>query len=199
MLYLIARRVGVSDVGQALSAVGRPGWLIAALACVAVVLASDSASMAVLARALAPSISPWAAAGVTLESRLVEGATSFGGLEIPFQIVRLRGLGLNTSEGSSVVLVKGLAHATIVLATALVALVPGIGSPVTNLQKCVLLGAVLAVALLWTLAWLFSDVPAGCDSCRWRCSASWPSSPEPRTSSGERVGRCSWRSCSSSV
>ena len=155
VLYLIARRMGVSDVGHALSAVGRPGWLLAALACLAVVLASDSASMAVLARALAPSISPWAAAGVTLESRLVEGATSFGGLEIPFQIVRLRGLGLNTSEGSSVVLVKGLAHATIVLATAMVALVPGIGSPITNLQKCVLLGAVLAVALLWTLAWLF--------------------------------------------
>jgi glycosyltransferase 2 family protein len=154
VLYIVGRRMGVSDVGRALSAVGRPAWLLAVLACLVVVLASDSASMAVLARALAPSVSPWAGAGVTLESRLVEGATSFGGLEIPFQIMRLRGIGLNTSEASSVVVVKGLAHATVVLGTALVALVPGVGSPITELQKYILLGAAAAVVLLWTLAWM---------------------------------------------
>jgi glycosyltransferase 2 family protein len=154
VLCLVGRRLGLSDMDQALASVSHPGWLLAALACLGVLLCADAASMAVLARALAPSVSPWAGACVTLESRLVEGATSFGGLEIPFQIMRLRGIGLSTSGASSVVLVKGLAHASVVLVTALVAIVPGVGSPITQLQRYVLIGGVLGVASLWVLIWL---------------------------------------------
>ena len=129
-------------------------WLVLAIVALAVVLLSDAGSLAVLVRALRPGLPFWAGAAVGIESRLIEGATSFGGLEMPFQIVRIRQLGLSTTEASAAVMVKGLLHVSVLLALAAMTLVPGLESPLSSLQRAVILGCLASVLAVWSGAWL---------------------------------------------
>jgi len=130
-------------------------WLGLAVATLAVILLSDAGSLAVLVRAVRPGVPFWAGAAVSIESRLVEGATSFGGLEVPFQVVRLRRLGLSTPEASAAVVVKGLLRVSVLLALAATTLMPGLASPLSSLQRSIILGCLAAVVAVWTGAWLF--------------------------------------------
>ncbi len=130
-------------------------WLALAVIALAVILLSDAGSLAVLVRALRPGVPFRAGAAVGIESRLVEGATSFGGLEVPFQVVRLRRLGLSTPEASAAVIVKGLLRVSVLLALAAMTLMPGLASPLSSLQRAIILGCLAAVVAVWTGAWLF--------------------------------------------
>ena len=153
VLFLASRRVERGDVHAALIAVGSPGWLLVAGMALVVFFTADAASLVVLARALRPGVSRLRTAGVVLESKLVEGATSFGGLEIPYQVVRLRGLGLDGPGASSIVLIRGLIHVSLVVCLAVICLLPGVPSPITALQKRLVLLAVALVAVVWVSLW----------------------------------------------
>ena len=162
-------------------------WLALAVLALTVVLLSDAGSLAVLVRALRPGVPYWAGAAVGIESRLVEGATSFGGLEMPFQVVRIRRLGLSTAEASAAVTVKGLLHASVLLILAAMTLVPGLDSPLSPLQRAIILGCLAAVVVFWWGAWLFfgrhrdrlvpSRLRAWVDearrACRLMCRGGW--------------------------
>ena len=78
-------QIAKTDLGNA-----RYRFLALAGLCLVVVLLTEAFTLVVIARALCPRASTWGVFGVAFESLLVGGATSFGGLEIPYQIVRLR-------------------------------------------------------------------------------------------------------------
>jgi uncharacterized protein (TIRG00374 family) len=153
VLGIAATRVDGAELSGAFLSVGRPVWLALAAVALLVFLAADAASLSVLARALSPRVSRLAAAGVVLESKMVEGATSFGGLEFPFQVVRLRRLGLDAPQASSAVVIRGMVHVSLLVLLALLALVPGVPSPVTDWQRLLLLVVVGALAAAWLALW----------------------------------------------
>lgn len=147
-------RLDGADLGGAFLSVGRPLWLGLAAAALFLFLAADAASLSLLARALSPGVSRLGAAGVVLESKMVEGATSFGGLEVPYQVLRLRSLGLDGPEASSAVVIRGLVHMSLVAALAGLAMVPGVPSPVTPWQRTVALVLLSVLATVWLVLWL---------------------------------------------
>ena len=136
-------------------------YLALAGLCLAVVLLTEAFTLVVIARALCPKASTWGVFGVAFESLLVGGATSFGGLEIPYQVVRLRYSGLTSSQATSAVIVKGLIHTSLLVIVAAVALVPAIGTRLTHLQRWVLIGVILAVLAGWIIAALWTQKPVG--------------------------------------
>jgi len=165
VVFLVNPRLG-SDLAEASRSTSQPLWLVAVALAVAGLLAADAASLVVLLRALCardlcPRVPTGPAVGVALESHLVGGATSFGGLEIPYQIVLLRGLGLNVSQASSVVIVKGLVHTSVLAVVALSAFLPFVASPLTRLQRWVVLGVVLALAVVWLFGYFWLRRPLG--------------------------------------
>ena len=136
-------------------------YLALAGLCLVVVLLTEAFTLVVIARALCPKASTWGVFGVAFESLLVGGATSFGGLEIPYQVVRLRYSGLTSSQATSAVIVKGLIHTSLLVIVAAVALVPAIGTRLTHLQRWVLIGVILAVLAGWIIAALWTQKPVG--------------------------------------
>jgi hypothetical protein len=136
-------------------------YLALAGACLIIVLLTEAFTLVVIARALCPLASTWGVFGVAFESLLVGGATSFGGLEIPYQVVRLRYSGLSGSQATSAVIVKGLIHTSLLVIVAAVALVPAIGTRLTSLQRWVLIGVIVAVLAGWLIAGLWTHKPVG--------------------------------------
>jgi uncharacterized protein (TIRG00374 family) len=160
VVLLINPHVG-RDLEQAGRAATQPIYLVFTLLTLLVVLAADAASLVLLVRALCGPVPTMPVAGIALESHLVGGATSFGGLEIPYQIVLLRTRGLNVSEASSIVLVKGLLHTSVLAVVAVVALRPAAHSPITSLQRWLLLGVVGTLVVVWAVGWLWLKRPLG--------------------------------------
>jgi uncharacterized protein (TIRG00374 family) len=136
-------------------------YLALAAVCLAIVLLTEAFTLVVIARALCPRASTWGVFGVAFESLLVGGATSFGGLEIPYQVVRLRHSGLSSSQATSAVIVKGLIHTSLLVVVAAVALVPAIGTRLTNLQRWILIGVIVGVLAGWLIAGLWTHKPVG--------------------------------------
>jgi len=150
-----------ADVHNAQRASVQPVYLILALLCVVVVIAADAWSLLILARVFEPHIERRPVVATALESHLIGGATSFGGFEIPYQIVMLRRGGLTGSQAMSVVVFKGLVHTLLLAVVALVSLLPWTDSPITSLQRWLLLGATGALLLLWVFIWLWLQRPMG--------------------------------------
>ncbi len=59
---------------------------------------------------------------LSLRANFVGGTTSFGGVEIPYQAFSLRRQGLTLPEATSVILVKGVVHTSVLVLVALTAL-----------------------------------------------------------------------------
>jgi len=150
-----------TDVHNAQRASVQPAYLLLALLCVAVVIVTDAWSLLILARVFEPHIERRPVVSTALESHLIGGATSFGGFEIPYQIVMLRRGGLTGSQAMSVVIFKGLVHTLLLAIVALVSLLPWTDSPITSLQRWLLLGATGALLLVWVVVWLWVQRPLG--------------------------------------
>ena len=151
----------VTDVHNAQRASVQPVYLLLALLSVAVAIVTDAWSLLILARVFEPQIERRPVISTALESHLIGGATSFGGFEIPYQIVMLRRGGLTGSQAMSVVIIKGLVHTLILAGVALVSLLPWTDSPITSLQRWLLLGATGALLLVWVAIWLWVQRPMG--------------------------------------
>jgi len=150
-----------TDVHDAQRASTQPAYLLLALLCAALVIATDAWSLVILARVFVPDIERRPVVSTALESHLIGGATSFGGFEIPYQIVMLRRGCLSGSQAMSVVLFKGLVHTVILAIVALVSLLPWTDSEITSLQRWLLLGITGALFLLWVFVWLWLQRPMG--------------------------------------
>jgi uncharacterized membrane protein YbhN (UPF0104 family) len=98
---------------------------------------------------------------VSLESNLVAGATSFGGLEIPYQVMQLRRLGLAYAAISSALVVKGLIHVSLLLAIALASFLPAFGVPFTPVQRWLILAVLASLAAAWLAGGLWLRRPLG--------------------------------------
>jgi uncharacterized protein (TIRG00374 family) len=161
VVILIANPHLAHDVHEAQRASVQPAYLLAALACVGVVLLTDAWSLVALARVFQPGIARRPVVQTALESHLIGGATSFGGFEIPYQIVMLRRGDLTGSQAMSVVIFKGLVHTLILAIVALISLLPWVDSPISPLQRWLLLGATGALLLVWVVVWVWLRRPYG--------------------------------------
>lgn len=150
------------DIETAVTATRAPGFLLLALAVTGVILIVDAWSLVELMRVVRPDASGWRVTGITFEANLVGGATSFGGLEIPYQVVALRLMGMTVSQATSAIVVKGVIHATVLVIAALVAAsIPVAGSPITPLQRWILLGVLGFLLLVWILGTIWVRKPLG--------------------------------------
>ncbi|GAB4258236.1 MAG: hypothetical protein Kow00122_15980 [Thermoleophilia bacterium] len=140
---------------------GRPALFGLAALALAVALAADAASLVLPVRMLVPEASRWGTVAAALEAHLVGGATSFGGLEIPYQVMRLRRLGLSVSQATSAVIVKGFVHTMVLVGVALAALLPRTASLLTPLQRLILVSATIGLGAAWLLGWLWLRRPLG--------------------------------------
>lgn len=143
-----------SQIKDAERATTEPVYLLLALFCIGVVIATDAWSLLVLARVFAPRIARASVVSTALESHLIGGATSFGGFEIPYQIVMLRRAGLTGYEATSVVIFKGAVHTLLLAIVAVLALLPWVDSPITSLQRWVVLGVMCVLLVVSLAAWL---------------------------------------------
>lgn len=132
----------------------QPVFLLLALLCTGVALLTDAWSLLVLARVFKPTAARGRVMSIALESQLLGGVTSFGGLEIPYQIVMLKRNGLTGAEATAVVVVKGFVHILLLAVVALMALLPWIASPVTSIQSIVVVAVAAVLLALW-LVWRF--------------------------------------------
>lgn len=160
VILLVSPHVG-KDIQQATRAATRPVWLLVVLLSLATLLLADAGSLVILVRALCGRVSSFKSGEVAFESHLVGGATSFGGLEIPYQMYLLHRLGMSLSEASSVVLIKGLVHTSVLAAVATVALLPLGISSLTQFQRDLLLLVVGGLAIIWALGALWLARPLG--------------------------------------
>ena len=160
VIAIAGSRIG-PQIAQSNLAGVQLGYLALAGLCLVVVLLADAFSLVAMARALCPTASAKRVFGVAFESHLVGGATSFGGLEIPYQVVRLRRSGLSSSQASSAVLAKGMIHTSLLAIAAAAALAPALGTRLTPLERWVLIGAILAVVIAWAVAVLWTRRPVG--------------------------------------
>jgi uncharacterized protein (TIRG00374 family) len=149
------------EIQNATLAAKEPWYLLWALLALAILLAADAASLVILVRVLDPKASVPRVVGVAFEAHLVGGATSFGGVEIPYQIMVLRRIGLKYSEATSAVMVKGLVHTSVLAVVALAVLLPFAGSPITRLQRWIVVGMVGALAIGWLVGWVWLRRPMG--------------------------------------
>ena len=162
VVLLVAPHVG-KDIRQATRAATQPFWLLMTMLALAVLLLADAASLVVLVRRLRRGVSVFWSGEVAFESHLVGGATSFGGLEIPYQMYLLRGLRLSLSEASSVVLIKGLVHTSVLAAVATIAILPFGISIVTPLQRYIIVGVLGVLVVVWIVGavWLVTPIGLG--------------------------------------
>ena len=79
-------------------------------------LAADAATLILLARVLKPTARVRPLVLLSLRANFVGGTTSFGGVEIPYQAFSLRRQGLTLPEATSVILVKGVVHTSVLVA-----------------------------------------------------------------------------------
>jgi len=160
-VILIANPHIATDVHDAQRASVQPAYLLLALLCVAIIVITDAWSLLILARVFEPDIERRPVLCTALESHLIGGATSFGGFEIPYQIVMLRRGRLSGSQAMSVVVFKGLVHTLLLAVVALVSLLPWTDSAITPLQRWLLLGVTAALVLVWVVVWLWVQRPMG--------------------------------------
>jgi glycosyltransferase 2 family protein len=159
VIVIAGSRIGPKIIQANLAGV-QLGYLALAGVCLAVVLLTDAFTLVAIARALGP-VRARRVFGVAFESHLVGGATSFGGLEIPYQVVRLRHAGLTSSQATSAVLAKGMIHTSLLAVVAAVALIPAFGTQLTPLERWVLIGVILGVIVGWVVATLWTHRPVG--------------------------------------
>jgi uncharacterized protein (TIRG00374 family) len=149
-----------SEVRAATRATVQPVYLLGALACVAVYLAADAWSLVVMTKACCQTPT-YGVVKIALEAHFVGGVSSFGGLEIPYQVVMLRRLGISSPQATSVVVIKGVVHAGLLAVVALVALLPWVDSPITSLQRWLLLALALTLIVGAMAAQLWTRRPLG--------------------------------------
>jgi len=143
-----------TQIKDAERATTQPFYLLLALMCMAIVIATDAWSLLVLARVFDPQIARGSVVATALESHLIGGATSFGGFEIPYQIVMLRRAGRTGYEATSVVVFKGAVHTLLLAVVAVLALLPWVDSPITSLQRWVVLAVICVMLVVSLTAWL---------------------------------------------
>ena len=159
IILIFNRHIG-RDVTAAGRATVEPWYLLGALACVAVYLAADAWSLVVLAKACC-GLPARGVVRVALEAHFVGGASSFGGFEIPYQVMLLRRQGMSGSHAASAVVVKGLVHAALLAVVALISLLPWVNSPITSLQRWLLLILTVVLAGGWAVGWAWLRRPLG--------------------------------------
>lgn len=159
-IAIVAPHAG-NDLAAATRTASEPLWLVAALGALLVALAADAATLVVLVRRLAVCTSVAGTGGVALEGGMVGGATSFGGLEVPYQIMRLRGLGVSLTRSTSVILVKAMIHVSVLAVVAAVALLPFGAAALTPLQRWILLGVIGALVGGWVIGTVWFRWPLG--------------------------------------
>ena len=160
VIVIAGTRIGPQMANVNLASVQLRYLALAGL-CLVVVLLSDGVTLVAIARALCPRALARGVLGVAVESHLVGGATSFGGLEIPYQIVRLRYSGLSSSQATSAVLAKGMIHTSLLAIVAGAALIPTVGTRLTPLERWVLIGVILGVVAGWVVTALWTHRPMG--------------------------------------
>jgi len=143
-----------TQIKDAERATTQPFYLLLALLCMAVAIAADAWSLLVLARVFVPQIARGPVVATALESHLIGGATSFGGFEMPYQVVMLRRAGLSGYEATSVVILKGVVHTLLLAVVAVLAVLPWTDSPITSLQRWVVLGVTCTLLVVSLTAWL---------------------------------------------
>ncbi|MGZ4199219.1 MAG: lysylphosphatidylglycerol synthase transmembrane domain-containing protein [Thermoleophilia bacterium] len=138
-----------------------PEFLAYAVLCVLGYLAADAATLILLARVHKPTARVRPLVLLSLRANFVGGTTSFGGVEIPYQAFSLRRQGLTLPEATSVILVKGVVHTSVLVLVALTALIPATGSPITPLQRWFVVAAVVLTAIAWVIGSLWVRRPIG--------------------------------------
>ncbi len=138
-----------------------PEFLAYAALCVVGYLLADAAALVLLARVHERRLPLRPLLLLSLRANFVGGTTSFGGVEIPYQALSLRRQGLTLPQATAVILVKGVVHTSVLVLVALAALLPATGSPITPLQRWVVIGAVGATAVAWAIGSLWVRRPIG--------------------------------------
>jgi glycosyltransferase 2 family protein len=138
-----------------------PEFLAYAVLCVIAYLLADAAALVLLARVHRKSVPLRPLLLLSLRANFVGGTTSFGGVEIPYQAFSLRKQGLSLTEATSVILVKGVVHTSVLVLVALTALIPATGSPITPLQRWFVIAAVVLMAIAWIAGSLWVRRPIG--------------------------------------
>ena len=138
-----------------------PEFLVYAVLAVLVYLSADTVSLVLLTRVLKSAVRLKPLVLLSLRANFVGGTTSFGGVEIPYQIFALRRQGLTLPEATSVILVKGVVHTSVLVLVALTALLPATGSAITPLQRWLVIAAVVLTAIAWVIGSLWVRRPIG--------------------------------------
>ena len=149
------------DLRQTTVAVQLWRYIGAAVACVAIYLFADAWLLTLIVRVIKPNAPYTRLMGLNLEAHLIGGATSFGGIEIPYQIWFLRDFDMTLPEATSVLVFKGIVRASSLAIVALAVFLPGIRSPLTPLQRWILLGVFIALVIGWAAGWWFLRRPLG--------------------------------------
>jgi uncharacterized protein (TIRG00374 family) len=149
------------NFGVVRSQAHEPEFLVYAVLCVLAYLAADAATLILLARVLKPTARVRPLVLLSLRANFVGGTTSFGGVEIPYQAFSLRRQGLTLPEATSVILVKGVVHTSVLVLVALTALIPATGSPITPLQRWFVVAAVVLMGIAWLIGSLWVRRPIG--------------------------------------
>ena len=149
------------DIGVVRTQAHEPEFLAYAVLCVIAYLAADAAALVLLTRVHRRTVPLRPLLLLSLRANFVGGTTSFGGVEIPYQAYSLRKQGLSLTEATSVILVKGVVHTSVLVLVALTALLPATGSPITPLQRWFVIAAVVLMAIAWAAGSLWVRRPIG--------------------------------------
>ena len=149
------------NLGVVRSQAHEPEFLAYAVLCVLVYLIADTVTLVLLTRVLKASVRLKPLVLLSLRANFVGGTTSFGGVEIPYQAFSLRRQGLTLPEATSVILVKGVVHTSVLVLVALTALIPATGSTITPLQRWFVVVAVVLTAIAWLIGSLWVRRPIG--------------------------------------
>lgn len=160
VVVLVNPRLG-RDLEQATLHARSPGWLLLAVLAVVVFLLADGLTLGLLVRSHDPAVRLRSSLRVALESHLVSGATSFGGLEIPYQAVLLKRLGLSLPQITSALLLKALLHVSLLVLVAVAALLPVTQAPFTPTQRLIILGVLAGIAAVWSVGFFWLRRPWG--------------------------------------
>jgi hypothetical protein len=149
------------DLVSASLAAHEPVYLVSAVACVIVFIVADALTTVVLARVFDREAPARPLVLLSLRATFVGGTTSFGGVEIPYQVVGLRNRGFTLSQSTAVTVVKGVAHTSILVLVGLLALMPGSGSPISPLQHYLVLTVLAVLIVVWLVGSLWVRHPIG--------------------------------------
>ena len=160
VIYLFSPHI-LHDLHQAHLATRQPVYLLFAFLCVLVYLAADAATLVQLVRVLNPHAAWRPVTLLMLRATAIGGVTSFGGVEIPYQAFALRRHLASLTESTSTVLVKAIIHTSILVLVALLAFLPVSGSPITTLQRWLVLGVIALLAVAWLVGSVWVRRPIG--------------------------------------